>query len=123
MPDVEVVRAVVAELSGEENRQISVLAVARHFGLSNTTFRRHFAGVVEEIKSVNCHEPDGRSDGTGSTKLRRDNERLRRENARLRSDVAASAAAVQRLALENHRLRSEVEALSGVVDIASRNRT
>ncbi|AMY20337.1 hypothetical protein A3Q40_02974 [Rhodococcus sp. PBTS 1] len=37
--------------------------------------------------------------------------------------MEAAAASVQRLALENYRLRRELEALSGVVNIASRNQT
>ncbi|MBY6313925.1 MULTISPECIES: hypothetical protein [Nocardiaceae] len=124
IPDIDDVRVVVRDLSrGEGSARLSVLSIARHFGLSNTTFRRHFADVVDEIRTINNIEPVSRGGGSRSTGPCHDCDRLRKENSVLRADVEAAAASVQRLALENYRLRRELEALSGVVNIASRNQT
>ncbi|GAB3943897.1 hypothetical protein GCM10029976_067190 [Kribbella albertanoniae] len=105
----------------------SVLALARHFGLSNTTFRRHFPSIASEIGTARTTPPpeDQPRGASRYDRLVERNAKLRRANRDLSDHIKLAAAHIQRLALENARLTQRLEAASKVtrIDTRSRHRT
>jgi hypothetical protein len=101
----------------------SVLALARHFGLSNTTFRRHFPGIASEISAARTAPPleDQPRGASRYDRLVERNAKLRRANRDLSAHVQLAAAHIQRLALENARLTQQLEAASKVTRIRVRS--
>jgi transposase-like protein len=101
--------------------QPSVLALARQFGLTNTTFRRHFPELAKEIAAARS-TPSGEAPATSPGATRYDrlvarNAKLRRANQGLTDHLKIAAAHIQRLTLENHRLRQELEGAANVTRI------
>jgi hypothetical protein len=91
-----------------DGNQVSVLALARRLALANTTFRRNFPDVVEQLAqqapAAACPSPPTRPDGTRD--YAHDNAVLRTQNRHLRHQLELACAQIQRLALENDQLRS-----------------
>ncbi|WP_394622410.1 hypothetical protein JNUCC0626_49630 (plasmid) [Lentzea sp. JNUCC 0626] len=108
----------------QNGRRPSVLALARHFGLSNTTFRRHFPGIANEISAARTAPPseDQPHGASRYDRLVERNAKLRRVNRDLSAHVRLAAAHIQRLALENARLTQQLEAASKVTRIDTRDR-
>jgi hypothetical protein len=101
-------------------RRPSVLAVARELGLSNTSFRRHFPDIAQEISTARHTPAPGPAHASGPSahdQLVARNAKLRRDNRQLREHLALAIANIQRLTLTNHRLRAELEATSGVTQL------
>lgn len=96
-----------------------VVALARHFGLTNTTFRRHFPDVAKEISAARTASPseDRARDTTRYDRLVARNAKLRRTNQELQAHIKLAAAHIQRLALENTRLTEQLEADAKVTRI------
>jgi AcrR family transcriptional regulator len=90
--------------ASDNGRRPSVLAVARQLGLSNTTFRRHFPDLADEISAAR-RAPDAR------------NAKLRRGNHQLREHLDLAVANIQRLTLTVHKLQTELEGASKVTRI------
>lgn len=130
VPSEAHVRKVLHELQdrAEQNgTRPSVLGLARHFGLSNTTFRRHFPGVARDISAARTAPPsEGQPHGASRyDRLVERNAKLRRANRDLSAHIKLAAAHIQRLALENARLTRQLEAASQVtrIDTRSKHRT
>ncbi len=123
MPTPEQIRnaadALIAEVRQTGGRP-SVLALTRRFGLSNSTFRRHFPDIARELAQVRrtpTPEVSTSADGQRYTKLQDQNADLRRRNAELSNQVELAIATIQRLTLRNHQLTLELEAGSNVTPI------
>lgn len=102
----------------------SVLALARRFGLSNTTFRRHYPDIarqVSDVRRVAPSESPARSGAARYDTLVARNALLRRANRSLSDHVKIAAANIQRLTLENAQLRHELHAAAKVSSIVDRN--
>ena len=112
---------VIAE-AAHAGRRPSVLAAARELGLSNTTFRRRFPDIAQEIGEARS-TPATR--GTTSTesgeqaRLVARNAKLRRENQRLRTHLNLAVANIARLTLQGHELHRRLEATSQVTRLES----
>jgi len=60
LPSEARVRATLTRLrqrATETGQRLTVLALAREFGLSNTAFRRHFAYIVRDIADASQPDP------------------------------------------------------------------
>lgn len=102
----------------------SVLALARRFGLSNTTFRRHYPEIVKELGEIRRTPAAEHTDSPAATEHARivaRNAKLRRDNRQLRQHLQLAAANIARLAIDNHHLRQQLEQAHRVTNIASRN--
>ncbi|MEU9291463.1 hypothetical protein AB0D57_44320 [Streptomyces sp. NPDC048275] len=113
------VRAALEELrqrADDHGTRPSVLALARQFGMSNTTFRRHFPDIAQEIGDLRSArklpaEPDR---ATRYDKLVARNAKLKRHNRELTETLELAACHIQRITLENQKLREELEAVTGI---------
>jgi len=106
----------------DNGRCPSVLGLAAKFGMSNTTFRRHFPDQVRKISGIRREpEPDSRTAAsTGPSpyeRLTARNAKLRRANRILTQNLHLAAAQVQRLSLDNARLRGELQNTASVTSI------
>ncbi|WP_073918263.1 hypothetical protein [Streptomyces sp. CB02009] len=90
----------------------SVLALATRLGLSNTTFRRHFPQLANEI-AARRHHPSPTAGLMARPSpydiLIARNAKLRRINRTLADNLHYAAAHIQRLAQDNARLREALE--------------
>ncbi|MFF5297890.1 hypothetical protein ACFY5F_00860 [Streptomyces sp. NPDC013161] len=104
----------------QTNTRPSVLTLARRLGLTNTTFRRRFPDIAQEIgalRSAPAATPGGPSE---QDRLVARNAKLRRRNRELADDLALAIAQIQHLALTNERLHGALESASKVTNIHSR---
>jgi hypothetical protein len=103
----------------------SVLALARLFGLSNTTFRRHFPDIAERISDAR-RKPPTESPARGAAgsydALVAREAKLRRANRGLTDHLKIAAANIQRLSLENYQLRQALQAVSNVTRIDGKSK-
>lgn len=104
----------------QAGKRPSVLQLAREFGLTNTTFRRHFPDIARELsearrtptpKTTNSPAADDHA------RLVARNARLRRDNQQLRQHIQLAVANIQRLTLEAHQLRAELESAANITPI------
>jgi AraC-like DNA-binding protein len=127
MPAEYEVRAAAREIieqTRETGHRPSVLAVARRFGLSNTTFRRNFPDVARELGEQRRTPPtavEGSAAAARENTLRERHAIVLREKENLREHLELAAANIMRLTLENRQLRRELEAVSKVTRIAARS--
>lgn len=115
---------VVAEARALGKRP-SVLALARRFGLTNTTFRRHFPDIARELSEARrtptpdiTTSPDARRYLT----LQEQNAKLRQDNATLTEHLELAVANIQRLTLENRQLRKELESATKITRINTKTK-
>ncbi|MGJ5832036.1 hypothetical protein [Streptomyces ossamyceticus] len=98
----------------------SVLALAAKLGLSNTTFRRHFPQLTQQITAFRSH-PASSADHDARPSpydvLTARNAKLRRANRALTDNLHYAAAHIQRLALDNARLRQALETSHNITHI------
>lgn len=110
----------VLDTCRETNKQPSVLMLARRLDLTNTTFRRRYPDIAQEIAD---HRADSTAPPSGPTehdRLVARNAKLRRHNRELTTLLALAAAQIQNLALRNERLKEALEKTSNVTSINSR---
>ncbi|MFD4478325.1 hypothetical protein ACFWPU_19780 [Streptomyces sp. NPDC058471] len=113
------VQAAIYILTTETGRTPSVLALATHLGLANTTFRRNFPDTCAEL-SATARASNGAQDA--DARLKTDNARLRRENRDLTAELGLAIAAIQRLSTDNDRLRTALHAARAVTPLHRRSR-
>lgn len=98
----------------------SVLGLAAQLALTNTTFRRHFPELVQEISTARA-DPSPAAGSEQPTRphdaLVARNSKLRRANRTLTANLRLAAAQIQRLALDNARLREALEASANITRI------
>lgn len=101
-------------------KRLTVLALAREFGLSNSTFRRHFPDVARDIAEASRSGPPAASTPTSRYDLLiARNAKLKRRNWELHAQLTLAAARIQQITLDNHGLRQQLEAVSGVSRIGA----
>jgi transposase-like protein len=114
----------LVEQSCRSGRRPSVLALARQFGLTNTTFRRHYPEIVKELGEIRRTPTIDNTDSPAATEHARTiarNAKLRRDNRQLRQQLDLAAANIARLAIDNHQLRQQLEQAQRITNIRSRN--
>jgi hypothetical protein len=111
----------VALLTDTGGKPPTVLSLARHLGLANTTFRRHFPDITAELSHQRtASAPTNPAAVTAFQRLHGDNARLRATNQNLAEHLDLAMANIQRLTLENQRLRHELEAAVNVTHLSRR---
>jgi hypothetical protein len=117
MPSREDVLAALGQLridAGSTGRRPSAISLARHFGLANTTFRRHFPDIAGQLTATTTEgTPDNTAPGQLEV-LRNDLARLRQHNRHLHDHLELAVANIQRLTTDNHHLRELLEAARGI---------
>jgi hypothetical protein len=114
LPSATEVQEALTELSAHPgSSQPTVLALARHLGLANSTFWRHFPdiarGVAENRRAARADQAASAHEQPGDDTPAIENARLRRRNLELADQIEVAIAHLQRLTLENHALREELE--------------
>ncbi|MFH8585706.1 hypothetical protein ACH4GP_15020 [Streptomyces celluloflavus] len=109
--------AEMIETCRQTNTKPSVLKLARQLGLSNTTFRRRFPDIAQELGALRSAPADPADGPTTHDRLIARNAKLRRRNQELTSDLALAIAQLQQLALTNERLRESLESASKITNI------
>lgn len=122
LPSAEDVRTAIQELNDTTGRPPTVLALARHLGLANTTFRRNFPDTTVELNHVRSRSPSPQDPAGISTfeQLKRDNAKLRRDNHDLTEHLELAVANIQRLTLDNHHLRQQLDTTANITRIDMR---
>ncbi|MEW2272829.1 hypothetical protein GTY41_43410 [Streptomyces sp. SID685] len=89
--------------------------------MSNTTFRRHFPDIAQEIAAVRSAPPTpgAPSEPTRYDRLVARNAKLKRRNRELTETLTLAACHIQRITLENQKLRGELEAATGIARLTS----
>lgn len=122
-PQVRLAFAKLVDQAHHDGTRPSVLALARQFGLTNTTFRRHYPEIVRELGQIRrspAPAPTESSAGTEQSKLVARNAELRRAVQELRQDLEIAVANIARLTLDNHQLRTELEQARRITNIKAR---
>ncbi|MBT2472926.1 hypothetical protein J7E97_35025 [Streptomyces sp. ISL-66] len=104
------------------NTRPSVLTLARRLNLTNTTFRRRYPEIAQEISEHRATPTARRGGPTEHDKLIARNAKLRRRNRDLVTQLALAAAQIQHLALRAQRLQAALESASKVTSINSKTR-
>lgn len=119
LPTPDEVHHAITALTETLGKPPSTLALAKHFGLANTTFRRQFPDVAADLSRFRSTEPDHQDaqDPSPYQDLKRHNAKLRHDIAELTMHLELAVANIQRLTLENHRLRRERDEATGVTPI------
>ncbi|MET9564306.1 hypothetical protein [Streptomyces tauricus] len=112
--------AEMIEACRQTNTKPSVLKLAQQLGLSNTTFRRRFPDIAQELGTLRSTPADPADGPTAHDRLIARNAKLRRRNQELTSDLALAVAQLQQLALTNEQLREALEDVSTVTSIHSK---
>ncbi|MFD7487739.1 hypothetical protein ACFRFU_52645 [Streptomyces sp. NPDC056704] len=108
------------ETCRQTNTRPSVLALARQLGLSNTTFRRRFPDIAQELCTLRS-TPASTADGpTEHDRLIARNAKLRRRNHELADELALAIAQIQHLALRIEGLQEALKSAANVTSINSR---
>jgi hypothetical protein len=118
-------RAALAELTRRAEttgRSPSMLALAQHLGVPNTTLRRRFPGLVAELAAARRVVPpsagdDGPVSGATYAALLSANARLRERNRELTEHLELAIANIARLSLDNSELRQALHHAKGIVTI------
>ncbi|MEU5893567.1 hypothetical protein ABZ835_43130 [Streptomyces sp. NPDC047461] len=93
------------DICKETNTRPSVLMLALHIGLTNTTFCRRYQYIARELAEHRA-TPEHRRDGPSEhDKLVARNAKLRRRNRDLTAQLALAAAQIQHLALRAARMQ------------------
>jgi hypothetical protein len=111
------------EQTRREGRRPSVLALAHQFGLSNTTFRRHYPEIVKELADIRRTPPTDVKDSPAAVERDRvvaRNAKLRRANQELREQLHLAAATIARLSIDNNQLRTQLEQARGITRLTPR---
>lgn len=117
LPTEAAVRAAIVDLNSDNGEPTTVVALARHLGLSNSTFWRHFPELAQEIADARRAAHGLRPPEVAASDDReaeRAITRLRDMNLRLTSDLETAIACIRGLTIENQTLRSELEAFAGI---------
>lgn len=122
LPSTERVHAALEQLRAEPgaSRPISVLRLARHLAIPNTTLRRNYPEICAEITAAgHTNSPEGPGD-TAYARLQRENAELRRVNRELSENLELAITNIQRLTIDNHRLTQALETASTVTRLTPR---
>jgi hypothetical protein len=124
LPSHDDVQLAIKHLTETTGKPPSVLALARHFGLANTTFRRRFPDITTDLSQQRSPGPAGRGFDDAASRfeeLRRENAELRRVKLELTEHLELAIANIQRLTLDNHHLRQQLHAATNITHIGARS--
>ncbi|MEU2269814.1 hypothetical protein ABZ568_26130 [Streptomyces olindensis] len=126
IPSKARVRAALTRLhekATETGKRPTVLALAREFGLSNTTFRRHFPDVARDIaEAARTSTPTAVTPPSHYDLLVARNAKLKRRKRELTAHLTLAAARIQQVTLDNQRLKQQLEAATSVTRIGTHGR-
>jgi hypothetical protein len=124
LPSHDDVELVLRRLTEATGKPPTVLALARHLGLANTTFRRHFPDLTTELTQQRSPAPAGPDPVAASRfeEIQRENTELRRARRELAEHLELAIANIQRLTLDNHHLRQQLHAATKITHINTRSR-
>jgi hypothetical protein len=124
LPSHDDVQLAIKQLTETTGKPPAVLALARHLGLANTTFRRHFPDITTELTQQRSPAPAGSDPVAASRfeKIQRENTELRRARRELAEHLELAIANIQRLTLDNHHLRQQLHAATKITHINTRSR-
>jgi len=119
LPTPDEVHDAITALTEALGKPASALALAKHLGLANTTFRRQFPDIAADLRRIRSTEPgrEGAQDSSPYQELKQHNAKLRRDIEELTAHLELAVANIQRLSLENHRLRRERDEATHVTPI------
>lgn len=125
-PDVSdaLVRKRFQELTAaceERGKHPSVLELARILGLSNTTFRRRYPDIAQEIADRRTTPIVEAARQTEEVRLAARNSKLKRENHQLKQQLELAVAQIQRLSLHNAQLLKEIQSAANITHIGRRS--
>lgn len=123
-PQVRQAFTKLVDQARHDGHRPSVLSLARQFGLSNTTFRRHYPEIVRELGQIRRTPATALTESTDETehsKLVDRNAKLRRAVQELRQDLELAVTTIARLTLDNHQLQTELEQARQITNIKSRS--
>jgi AraC-like DNA-binding protein len=124
LPSHDDVQLAIKRLTETTGKPPTVLALARHLGLANTTFRRHFPDITTELTRQRSPAPADSDPVAASRfeKIQRENTELRRARRELAEHLELAIANIQRLTLDNHHLRQQLHAATKITHINARSR-
>jgi AraC-like DNA-binding protein len=123
LPSHDDVQLAIKRLTETTGKPPTVLALARHLGLANTTFRRHFPDITTELTQQRSPAPADSDPVAASRfeKIQRENTELRRARRELAEHLELAIANIQRLTLDNHHLRQQLHAATKITHINARS--
>ena len=116
LPTAETAAHARQDLTRQANvtgRRVSVSGLARRLGLPNTTLRRHYPDVIDEMGTAGPLNHPGRRKSHDEESGQTAN-RLRSENPDLRTHLDIAITHIQRLTIENDQLRRQAETASQI---------
>jgi hypothetical protein len=120
LPTREAVHAAIDTLTHATGRPPSVLALATHLDVANTTFRRNFPDIVDRFAApLPAHRRNRRAENAHS-RIKADNDRLRAANRDLTQQLDLAINAIQRLSIDNDRLRTALHAAQTITTLPRR---
>ncbi|MFC8260675.1 hypothetical protein ACFUNF_24440 [Streptomyces sp. NPDC057291] len=90
--------------------------------MSNTTFRRRYPDLVQEISAHRISNDEAVREPSTQDKLIARNAKLRRRNRELTAALALAAAQIQYVTLQNARLQEALEDAAKVTRLPERRR-
>ena len=119
LPTRDEVHHAITAITESLGKPPSTLALAKHLGLANTTFRRQFPDIAADLNRIRSAEPGPENVQHSSPyqELKQHNAKLRRDIEELTMHLELAAANIQRLTLENHRLLRERDEATRVTPI------
>lgn len=115
LPNAETVAEAIQELAQQSSvtgRRVSVSGLARHLGLPNTTLRRHYPDLIDEVNAAAPLNHPGHN--SKDDELRQSISRLHNENRDMRTHLDIAIAHIQRLTIENDQLRRHAETVNQI---------
>ncbi len=125
LPSHDDVQLAIKRLTEDAGKPPTVLALARHLGLANTTFRRRFPDITTELTQQRSPAPAGADPIAAAgqfEKIQQENTELRRARRELAEHLELAIANIQRLTLDNHHLRQQLHAATKDTHINTRCR-
>lgn len=112
--DAALIDEAIERLGAAAGRTPSVLTLARHLGLANTTFRRRYPDIVDRLRASG---PASTAPAIGPLKVDSDIVRLRQRNRELAEDLTLAVSSIQRLSIDNRSLRRQLDAATAVTHL------
>jgi hypothetical protein len=116
LPSREDVQLAIKQLTDTTGKPPTVLSLATHLGLANTTFRRNFPDITADLthqRTPPSTHPKA-DDTTPFQRLHQENAQLRTANHHLTEHLELTITNIQRLTLESHYLRQQLEAATNI---------
>lgn len=121
LPTLDDIRNAIDDITETTGRPPTALALAKHLGVPNTTFRRNFPDLTAQLRQQRTRSEQGTTHATDRfQRLVQENQALKATNQDLTEHLELAAANIQRLSIENHQLRQAIEAVGNITRIGAR---